>query len=111
METDGAHVPLFPFPVQPAVSIESALRKLDAGRIDGFLFAMRETDQVLKRLGFKSIQRLPYRKFEAHAIFQDTPRGRQQDALFSQRLKVAKQTGSWQRIMGDLADQQFVAVP
>lgn len=108
IETDRAHTSLFPFPVSPATSIEGALRKVESGRSDGFLFAMRPTDNVLRQLGFKNIQRIPFRKFYSHAIFQDSEKGRRMEALFSRLLKATKQSGAWKRAMGIFADQTFV---
>lgn len=39
IETDVAHTPYFPFDTQPSAYILSSLKKLELGRIDGFIFA------------------------------------------------------------------------
>ena len=108
IETDAAHIHLFPFPLEPAVSIESALRKVEAGRIDGFLFAMKETDAVLRRLAFQDIRRIEYGSFDARAIFPDTPKGRRHEAIYSQLLKDCNASGECPRLLGDLAHERFV---
>ena len=49
IETDVAHTLYFPFDTQPSAYILSSLKKLELGRIDGFIFADDATDPGLCR--------------------------------------------------------------
>jgi polar amino acid transport system substrate-binding protein len=68
MATFGGHGKLFPFPTSEDNTIESSLRKLDSGRIDGFIFADSGADPVLFELGLMGIQRQLYKVYDVHAV-------------------------------------------
>ncbi|WP_271410238.1 hypothetical protein [Pseudomonas sp. Q1-7] len=53
VETDRAHAPWLGFPALSGNSIESSLQKLVRGRIDGYVFAVNETDREIDRLGLR----------------------------------------------------------
>lgn len=48
------------FPGHPFHTLESALEKVDAGRIDALLWAQEEADNVLREQGLKNIQRIHF---------------------------------------------------
>ncbi|MBW1783932.1 MAG: hypothetical protein JRL30_24725 [Deltaproteobacteria bacterium] len=107
IETDRAHVGYFDFPIKPSDSIESSLKKVDMGRIDGFIFAMPETDAVLKRLGLKNIKRTEFRKFEVKIIIPKGQKGKEVDAILSKLIQTLKNNGEYEKAMGPLLNQQF----
>jgi polar amino acid transport system substrate-binding protein len=51
---------VFPFPVIGSGDIAASLRKVDAGRIDGYVFDAYSTDEQLAAGGFKNIHRKLY---------------------------------------------------
>ena len=97
IETDRAHVDYFDFPIKPSNSIESSLKKVDMGRIDGFIFAMPETDGTLKKLGLKNIKRLNYQTFDVRIILPRGDRGQKIDGILSEAIGVLKRTGDMKR--------------
>lgn len=106
IETDRAHVDYFPFRVTPSDKIESSLRRLSAGRIDGYIFADTPTDRVLRSIGLKNIQRQLYRTFDVKIILPKTERGRQVDKLLSEAIRKLKASGQMQKIVGPV-DQPY----
>jgi len=68
LATYGGHADLFPFPISEDYSIEGSLRKVDSGRIDGFIFADSGADPVLFELGLMGIKRQLYKVYDVHAV-------------------------------------------
>lgn len=99
IETDIAHIPYFPFKALGSSSIEASLKKLDAGRIDGFVFADDATDPVVKQLGLKSIKRQLYKRFDVKVIL--PPKGFENTDMFlSQTIGKMRASGEYSKIMG-----------
>lgn len=71
------------FPVQPFSTFDSALRKVDAGRIDAFLWAQEEADQVLRGLRLGTIRRSLYGTFGDVFLLPLGPRGDFVDGVLS----------------------------
>lgn len=102
IETDTAHTPYFPFAIKPSSSIEGSLRRLDAGRIDGFIFADKATDPVLKATGLNNIRRQFYRRFDVKIVLPKGGTGGPTDLFLSQTIRKMRQTGQFQKILGPL---------
>jgi polar amino acid transport system substrate-binding protein len=107
IETDRAHVGYFNFPIQPSDSIEGSLKKVDMGRIDGFIFAMPETDAALNKLGLKNINRWEYKTFEVKAVLPKGEKGKEIDEILTTSIEKLKQNGKYNQIMGPILDQKF----
>jgi len=103
IETDAAHVDHFGFAIAPSTSIDASLKKLDAGTIDGFIFAQGSTDAALKRLGLKNIARQEYDSFNAVFAIQKGSRGGPLDALITDGYAKIKASGKYQEIVGPYA--------
>jgi polar amino acid transport system substrate-binding protein len=76
----------WPFPVKETRSIESALRQVNAGRIDGLLWAQEETDIVLKRVGLKNIYRVHFGDYDDVFILPLGERGNIVDAILTKAI-------------------------
>ena len=100
IETDTAHTPYFPFSINASSSVEGSLRKLLAGRIDGFIFADNATDPVIKRAGLKGIRRQLYRRFDVKIVLPKGGTGGPTDQFLTQTIKKMRETGQFQKIMG-----------
>lgn len=74
------------FPVLPFSNFESALRKVDAGRIDAFLWAQEEGDLVLRQLGLKSIHRELHGRFNDVFLLPRGPRGDFVDRILTESI-------------------------
>lgn len=99
VETDSAHVGLFPFFVSPSISIEQSLKKLNSGRVDAFIFAAKETDAVLQRLGLNSqINRKFYKKYDVKIALRKDRAGAQLDEKLSKIIQKLNEKGTLKRI-------------
>lgn len=81
------------FPVQPFSNFESALRKVDAGRIDAFLWAQEEADLVLRRLGLKTIHRELHGRFGDVFLLPRGPRGEFVDRVLTDAINKLRVGG------------------
>ena len=100
LESDRAHTTYFPFKVDPSISVESSMKKLELGRIDGFLFANVAVDPLIKELGLKNIHRTLYKVFEVKIVLPKGERGGDLDKLLSAAVIRIKQNGTHDKIMG-----------
>jgi len=73
IETDTAHVGYFDIPVTGGANAASSLKKVDAGRIDGYIFSANSCDPILVAEGLKNIHRTLYQVFQVTGVL---PKGR-----------------------------------
>ena len=85
--THSGHANLFPFPVIEDHSIEGSLRKVESGRIDGFIFADVGTDPVLFDLGLMGIQRQLYKGYDVHAVIAHEEKGGPVDQFITEATR------------------------
>lgn len=107
IETDRAHARLFYFRLREADSIETALQRVSAGQIDGFLFSANATDTVLKRLKLDNIVRTPYRRFKNKMLLPKGQAGDDLDEKLSLIIDRLKDSGEYQRIMAPVLGVQI----
>lgn len=103
IETDLAHINYFDFKPAGSSNIPGSLRKLDLGRIDGFVYADSVTDPILKELGLKNIRRTLYKVFDVAAVL---PKGTAEgplDQMLIEGLAKLKADGRYQAIIGPVA--------
>ena len=108
IETNPAVTGYFDFPVLPFASTESSLKKVDIGRIDGLIYAMGETDSVLKRLGLKNVKRIYYEAFEGPIMLAKGPKGDEVEKILLPLIKELRDNGTYAKIMAPMLNQQFV---
>lgn len=101
IETDLAHTPYFPFKINASTSIESSLKKLDAGRIDGFIFADQATDPVLKNLKLVNVKRQLYKRFNVKIILPKAGAA-ETDKFLSETIQKLRKDGEYDKIMSVL---------
>lgn len=106
VETDAAHTQYFPFPTIASSDLEASLKKVDAGRIDAFIFADLASDPLVEKLKLKNIKRELYKTFDVKIILPKGEHGGATDKLLSEAIDKLKASGKWQQIMGPL-DQPF----
>jgi polar amino acid transport system substrate-binding protein len=82
IETDVAHVSYFDFPVVGGANAASSLKKVDAGRIDGYIFAGTTSDAVVQALGLKNLHRTLYKTFDVVGVLPKAGRGGRADRWF-----------------------------
>lgn len=100
IETDSAHVMFFDdIPIRASTCLECSIKKLSRGRIDGFIFAGRETDYLVEKLGIKNIDSFLIKNFDSAPVFRTTPEGRMTNQLISNLIKKLRDSGELARIM------------
>jgi polar amino acid transport system substrate-binding protein len=90
IETDFAHTGVFPFPTIGSGDINASLRKVDAGRIDGFILDEYSTDKRLTEGGFKNIRRKLYGWLDVCFVLPKGSKGGPIDQALTQAIEVAK---------------------
>jgi polar amino acid transport system substrate-binding protein len=106
IETDLAHVDYFDFPIKGSTRIDSSLKKVDAGRIDGFIFADFASDPIIKKEGMKNIHRELYKVFDVKIILPKGDKGKATDAFLTETIQKMRTDGSFDKIMSPI-DQPY----
>lgn len=107
VETDQAHVDYFGFPIIPSSSIESSLKKVDAGRIDAFIFADLASDPLVDANKLANIKRQLYKRFNVRVVLPKGEHGGPTDKFLSETIARLRASGEMDRIMGAI-DKPFV---
>lgn len=104
IETEQAHAGLFYARLREVDSVETGLQHVAAGQSDGFIFAIRPTERVLKRLKLDGIVRTPYRRFEDKMVLPKGPAGDELDEKLALIIDRLKDSGEYQQIMAPLQE-------
>lgn len=103
VETDRAHAPWLGFPALSGNSIESSLQKLVRGRIDGYVFAVLETEHEVDRLGLREQLRVQdFGLYPVRWLVADNPRGKWVDQRLAEALRKLKAQPAFQRLQAPL---------
>ena len=106
IETDLAHVQCFDFPVSGSSSIEGSLRKVNAGRIDGFIFADFASDPLVKKDNLVNIKRQLYQVFDVKAVLPKGGKGKEVDLFLTETVTKLRESGRYGELMAPL-DQAY----
>lgn len=99
VETDSAHVAYFPFDIKPSTNLESSLKKLDLGRIDGFIFADAASDPIIKANNLGNVKRQLYKRFDVKIILPKGGKSAATDKFLSEAIKKLRDSGQFSKIM------------
>ena len=77
--TDSAHIDFFPFPVEGLSCLPCAIRMVDMGRVDGFIFAQNEIDPIIKELELTNVHRQLYKNFDVKILIPKGENGQEID--------------------------------
>jgi len=102
IETDNAHTPYFDFPITGVTNLEASIRKVDAGQIDGLIFADAAIDNIIKSQGIKNIKRELYHRFDVKIILPKGGQGGETDKMLSEVIGKLKKSGKFNTIMGGI---------
>jgi polar amino acid transport system substrate-binding protein len=102
VETDAAHVDYFTFPILQSFSLEGSLKKVEAGRIDAFIFADAASDAIIKQNKFVNIKRQLFNRFDVKIVLPKGERGGPIDNFLSQAISKLKKNGDFEKIMGPI---------
>lgn len=106
IETDAAHVQYFPFSVISSTDLEGSIKKVDAGRIDGFIFADNAIDPLIKKLSLKNVNRELYQRFDVKIILPKNDKSKDTDLYITKTIGTLRTQGIYASIMNAL-DQPF----
>ena len=93
IETIGGFIDYFDFPVIESIGVENSLRKVDAKRIDAFVFAQEECDFTIKKYKLKNIHRELYEKFDDVFIIPKGNKGKEIDRILSGCIQTMRSSG------------------
>ena len=106
IETDLAHVSYFDFPINGSTRIDSSLKKVNAGRIDGFIFADFAADPIIKKDGLNNIHRELYKVFDSDIVLPKGEKGKATDVFLTETIEKMRADGSYDKIMSPI-DQPY----
>ncbi|OOF12641.1 MULTISPECIES: ABC transporter substrate-binding protein [unclassified Salinivibrio] len=86
-----------PFKVTRSHSITQSLRRLAAGRIDGFVWAQEEADLILKQLGLTNIRRAHFADFQDVFVIPKGEKGEAIDAYLTALITRLRENGTLAR--------------
>jgi polar amino acid transport system substrate-binding protein len=98
IETSGGFENYFDFPVSAAMAVDSALKKVDLKRTDGFIFAQEECDHVIKQLKLINVHRELFNNFDDVFIIPKGAAGKRVDDILTSCLEKMKSDGSLQKL-------------
>lgn len=99
LETDKAHTQYFPFPVEGSASVEASLKRVDTGRIDGFIFADFASDPVVRATKLKNVHRQLYKVFDVKIVLPKGEAGGPTDEFLTKTIAAMRKKGTFARIM------------
>jgi polar amino acid transport system substrate-binding protein len=106
IETDLAHVSYFDFPIKGSTRIDSSLKKVNAGRIDGFIFADFAADPIIKKDGLNNVHRELYKVFDSDIVLPKGEKGQATDVFLTETIEKMRADGSFDKIMSPI-DQPY----
>ncbi len=107
IETDQAHTQLFEFNITPSTCIECSLKKLNAGRIDGFIFGDYASDPYIKKYDLHNIHRELYGVFEVKVVLPKGGRQGELDNILSEGISKLKNSGEYTKIIKFLSQPYY----
>jgi polar amino acid transport system substrate-binding protein len=87
IESDVSNINLFDFTTLPSYNIEGSFRKVESGRIDGYIMGQISSDPVLKSLNLKNVKRQFFETYNTIFILQKGSKGSAVDKFLSEGLK------------------------
>ena len=90
IESDPTNSNFITFQTIPSTNAESSLKKVDAGRIDGYIIAQIVGDPVTKGLGLKNIHRQFYEVFDSIFAIQKGEKGGAVDKFITAAVEKIK---------------------
>lgn len=103
--TLATHSKYFGFEVSSASCLECSLKKVNAARLKAFVFAMWESDKIVKENKLNNIKRHLFNTFDVRAIINDDENYVKIDRYLTTAIRRLKESGKWGDIMGVLLQE------
>ena len=75
---------------------------MDAGRLDGFIFADFACDPIIKAQNLKNIKRTLYNRFDVSIVLPKGEKGGPVDKFLIEAIEKLKARGEFDKIMGPI---------
>jgi len=102
VETEIAHTGYFNFPIAPSTNLEGSLKKVDAGRLDAFVFADFASDPIVKQNHLTNIKRQLFKRFDVKIILPKGGRAGPTDMFLSENIAKLVKSGEMAKLMGPI---------
>lgn len=99
IETTASLSDLFEFEPLISFNVEGSFKKVDVGRIDGFIYPQGAGDPVVKRLGLKNIRRQLYSQINVVFGIQKGAKGDEVDKMLTKGIQKLKENGKLDKII------------
>jgi polar amino acid transport system substrate-binding protein len=97
--TDPAHKSFFPFKVGGSSCLSCTIRSLDAGKIDGFIFAQNEIDPIIKEHKLINIRRQLYQNYDVKILIPKGEKGKKIDQFLSDGIARLRASGEYEELL------------
>ncbi len=97
LETDTSHVYLFPLKIAPSHCVLCSLKKLNIGRIDGFIYSDVPVDDIIRKEKLKNIHRTLYKRFKVKFVIPKNSSGSPVDQFLAKYVKILYENGTMDR--------------
>lgn len=102
IETDVGASRFFDPKFKASTCIDCSLKKVDMGRIDGYIFAGLECDQLIANLKLKNVKSAAYRSFKVKFALPAGERGKKVNGILTQIVDKTKANGDFEKILGPI---------
>jgi polar amino acid transport system substrate-binding protein len=99
IETENAHIAYIKEKTTGSASIENSLKKVDAGRLDGFIFADFACDPILKAQNLKNVKRTLYKRFDVRIVLPEGGKSGPVDKFLTETIEKLKANGEFAKIL------------
>jgi hypothetical protein len=105
IESDIGNMQMFNFSTLASTNIPGSLKKVNDGKIDGYIMGVAPTDDILRanKDSMKNIKRQLWDIFDMGFIIQKGAKGGPDDKFLSAGMKKMVDSGKFLKIIGDLA--------
>ena len=108
IEADGSNINQFGFKAIFSGDPGQSFKKLDAGRIDGYIISQNVGDGTLKSLKLNKVRRQFWDNFYATFALQKGQAGGKLDNILADGIKKLRSNGKFEQIMGeDMRQSKF----
>lgn len=103
IEGESGHIDFFDFKVDPSSCPECSFKKLEAGRIDGYIYPALEGDEIIARLKLKHVDSYYFDTYEIKFALPANERGKEVDRLLTRAFENLKKRPAFGEIYREFA--------
>lgn len=107
IESDISNMNLFNFTALSSTSVEGSLKKVNEGRIDGYIMGQITGDIVLKSLNLKNIKRQLFETYDIGWALQKGGKGGPVDKFLSEGFRKVKTSRKCEEILSELKKREI----